>query len=234
MDKEEKISSGSAVLDKLLDGGYEKDILTTIYGPAGSGKTTCCLIAASCISDSKKVIYIDTEGGFSVTRLSQLRKEDYKKVLEKMLFLKPTNFDEQKTIFEKLPRIVNSRIGLIVVDTISSLYRAGFNKDEIHEINRELGKQLSSLTEISRINSIPVLVASQVYSSFDEREKVNMVGGDILKYRSKCLVEFQSFHGSKRKAILRKHRHLPEREIFFEIRDSGFDEIEKEKGFKLF
>ena len=60
-DKERKISAGSFDLNKFLFGGYEKDIITTIYGPGGSGKTNFCLLAA--VSQAKKgnkVIYIDT------------------------------------------------------------------------------------------------------------------------------------------------------------------------------
>jgi len=32
-----RISSGNSVLDELLEGGFETDAITTIYGPAGSG-----------------------------------------------------------------------------------------------------------------------------------------------------------------------------------------------------
>ena len=42
---EEKISSGSETIDELLDGGYNK-VVTTIYGPAASGKTTLAMLAA--------------------------------------------------------------------------------------------------------------------------------------------------------------------------------------------
>lgn len=45
--------------------GYESDIITTIYGPAGSGKTNFSLLAAvSCASKGNKVLFIDTEGDF--------------------------------------------------------------------------------------------------------------------------------------------------------------------------
>jgi len=40
---EEKISSGSEVIDNLLDGGYNK-VVTIIYGPAASGKTTLAFL----------------------------------------------------------------------------------------------------------------------------------------------------------------------------------------------
>ena len=70
-----KIPSGSKILDKLLNGGYEKDIITTIYGPAGSGKTILCMLSAVNMARAKKkIIYIDTENNFSIERLKQIAK----------------------------------------------------------------------------------------------------------------------------------------------------------------
>ena len=61
----EKLPTGSRILDNMLHGGYEKDIITTIYGPAGSGKTNLCLLCAmNTAREGKKVIYIDTENNF--------------------------------------------------------------------------------------------------------------------------------------------------------------------------
>ena len=221
------ISSGFDALDTMLNGGYEKDIITTIYGPAGSGKTTLCLLCLMKIASSgKKVIFIDTEGGFSVERLKQL-SQDYKKIVENILFLKPINFEEQKKSFEKLRKIVNDKIGLIVIDTISMLYRLELGKnEEVYNTNRELGLQLSYLTEIARKKQIPVLITNQVYANFEDKTKINLVGGDILKYGSKCLIELQKAHTNKRKVILRKHRSIADgRGIVFEILGEGLKEI---------
>ena len=61
-----KISAGSYELNKWLYGGYDSEIITTLYGSAGSGKTNFCLLAAvSQAKKGQKVIFIDTEGGFS-------------------------------------------------------------------------------------------------------------------------------------------------------------------------
>jgi len=61
----ERIASGSKILDKMLNGGYETEIITTIYGPSGSGKTNLCILASiNAIRAGKKVIYIDTENNF--------------------------------------------------------------------------------------------------------------------------------------------------------------------------
>jgi DNA repair protein RadB len=237
---ENRINTGSRILDIMLEGGYEKDAITTIYGPAGSGKTVICLLAAMTMSRSgRKVIYVDTEGGFSVERLKQIAKsisQDFRKILDNMVFLKPTSFDEQKKSFEKLKEIVNDRIGLIIVDTIAMLYRIEMGKNEdIHNVNRELASQIAFLTEIARKKNIPILITNQVYADFDEPNKVNIVGGDILKYGSKCLIELQITPNGNRGLILRKHRNLPEKkEIVFKIVEGGIIGTKEGLGFRLF
>lgn len=235
-----KITTGSKVLDVFLDGGYEKDVITTIYGPAGSGKTVLCLLCSINVARAgKKVVYVDSEGGFSLERLMQIASSmgiDYKKALDNIIFLRPVSFAEQKKSFERLKDIVNDKIGIIIVDTIAMLYRLELGKDEdVHEVNRELSRQISYLTEIARNKRIPVLVANQVYTDFDNRDKVNIVGGDILKYGSKCLIELQITPNGNRRVILRKHRSIPEeKEIIFKIVEGGIIEAKESKGFKLF
>ena len=235
-----RIPTGSKVLDEMLYGGYEKDVITTIYGPAGSGKTVLCLLCSINIARSgKKVIYVDSEGGFSIERLRQIASHinwDYKKIMDNIIFLKPTSFEEQKKSFEKLKGLVNDKIGLIVVDTIAFLYRLELGKsEEVYDVNRELGKQISCLTEIARNKNIPVLVTNQVYTDFDAKDRVNIVGGDILKYGSKCLLELQITPNNNRRAVLRKHRSLePEKELVFKIVDGGIIGTSESKGFKLF
>lgn len=227
-----KVPTGSRILDSMLNGGYDCDIVTTIYGPAGSGKTNLVLLCAINVArKGKKVIYIDTEGSFSIDRLRQIAL-DYKKILGKMVFLMPTSFEEQKKDFEKLKDLVNDKIGLVVVDTIGMLYRIELGtSSDIYEVNRELGKQISYLAEIARKRQIPVILTNQVYSSFKEKDKVNIVGGDLLKYGSKCLIELQITPQNNRKAILIKHRSVPqEKEIVFKIVETGILGTKEDKS----
>lgn len=239
-----KISTGSRDLNEWLSGGYDRDIITTFYGPAGSGKTNLCLMAASYVaSRNKKVVYIDTEGGFSTERLSQLITID---IMENIFLLKATNFSEQREAFNKLLDLIREDIGLIVVDSMVMLYRlelgqATQEKDEekVRIINKSLVRQMRILSEIARKKQIPILVTDQVYSQFLSREdfeagkpkSVVMVGGDIMRYWSKCIIELQNLGQNKKKAILRKHRSMPEKELVFMIHNRG---ISKEKRFRLF
>ncbi|MFA6888242.1 MAG: DNA repair and recombination protein RadB [Candidatus Woesearchaeota archaeon] len=225
---EDKVfSAGSAVFDSLLS-GYEGGVLTTLYGPAGTGKTTVCLQASiATIRAGKKVIFVDTEGGFSTIRFQQLVQEPLSPFLEKIFLLKPMSFSDQIKTIGRLKDLVNESIGLVVVDSISMLYRAEIAKQEgIKTVNSELGLQLFYLNTLARKFMIPVLVTSQVYADFEERDKVKMVGGDILKYGSKCLIEIEKYK-TLRKATIIKHRFIAEyKSVLFEIRETGFERVE--------
>jgi DNA repair protein RadB len=233
----EKISAGSFDLNKWLYGGYEKGIITMIAGPPASGKTNFVLLA-SCSQAKKgnKVIFIDTEGGFSSERIRQIVGEEYKEILKNILLLNPTSFNEQKKIFIKLlDKIKKENVGLIVVDGMAMLYRLKLGntvklKDEnkVKEVNREVARQMRVLAEISRKQNIPVLITNQVYHGFLSEEEwkkgikpeANIVGGDLFKYWSKAIIELKNENG-KKKAILLKHRSMPKKEMSFEIRDKG-------------
>lgn len=87
---------------------------------------------------------------------------------------------------------------------------------------------MRALAEIARKQKIPVILTNQVYHDFLSEEdfrkgikrETNIVGGDLLKYWSKCIIELKS-EDRKRKAILLKHRSLPFKELSFEIKDKG-------------
>jgi len=232
-----KISTGSYDFSKWLDGGYEKDVITMIAGPPGSGKTNL-VILASCSQARKgsKVIFVDTEGGFSSERVKQLVEDECEKVLENILLLEPTNFEEQKKSFEKLfIQVKKGHVNLIIIDGMAMLYRLELgdaqkskNSENIKKINREIAKQMRALAEIARKQHIPIIITNQVYGSFLSEEdwkkgvqrETNLVGGDLFKYWSKCIIELKNDRG-KKKAILLKHRSLPVKEMSFEIRDKG-------------
>ncbi len=215
-----KISAGSYDLNKWLYGGYEQGIATVLYGGPGTGKTNFCLLTAvSQAKKNKKVIYIDTEAGFSVERIKQLAKEETDRVLQNILVLKPTTFTEQKKVFETLSRHIKNEVSLIIVDSMTILYRLDFASAREHDIldiqktNTDFVRQMRTLTEIAQKRDLPILVTSQIYK-WEDTTKI--VGGDILAYWGKCLIELVNEHG-KRTAILQKHRHLPLAQLNFQI-----------------
>lgn len=223
----EKVPTGNAALDRFLEGGYEPDVVTTLYGPAGSGKTNLCMIAFSAMQD-KRTIYIDTEGSFSVGRARQLMP-DFKAGMDRLLIMNPVNFGEQKRVFERLAKLANEKIGMIILDSAAMLYRLEVGKTkDISGAGKELGQQLGFLAELARKRKIPVLVTNHIYVDQEDRS-VHMIGGDVLKYSSKCLLELQNIENQPgvRRIIVRKHRSIPEgKEMLFRIVNEGIEEVE--------
>jgi|APSaa5957512576_1039674.scaffolds.fasta_scaffold60719_2 DNA repair protein RadB len=237
-----KIMTGSYDLNEWLEGGYEKGIITLLYGPAASGKSNFAILAACHNSKkNKKIIFIDTEGSFSLDRINQITLGLPEFVLKNIVLLNPTDFKEQKKdILQILKQSQSENIGLIIVDSITMLYRlelAEARKKDlsyIQEVNTHLAEQMKALHEIARKKEIPVLITGQVYNDFLSEEdwlagkqaNTNVVGGDILKYWSKCIIELQN-NNSKKHAIIQKHRSLPVKKLNFEIVNEG---IQKKKG----
>ncbi len=235
--KNGKISTGSFDFNKWLYGGYEKGIITMLAGPPGSGKTNfCILVSCSQAKKKNKVVYIDTEGGFSAERVKQMAGESYEEVLGNILLMEPTDFEEQKKNFLKLLELIKKEsVSLIIIDGMAMHYRLELGdaikvKDDerIRNVNRDLARQMKVLSEISRRYNIPVIITNQVYADFLSREDfekgvekgVNLVGGDLMKYWCKCIIELRN-QGNRKKAVLQKHRSLPVKEMNFEIRNEG-------------
>ncbi len=216
--------------DELI-GDLQTDTITTIYGPPGCGKTTVAFeYIVSCLNSGKKVIYIDTEGGFSPERIKQMDKSAN---LNDIIVFSPKSFEEQhKVILDLNKEIKNSKtIGLVIIDSLVMLYRLKLG-DAPQKINTELGEQLRLLTEVSRSFHIPILVTNQMYVNFETKEK-KMVGGNVIEYWSKTIVEIDKDTEIK-KFILKKHKFKKDgMEKQFEIEEKGVVES-KTRSFGFF
>ena len=80
------------------------------------------------------------------------------------------------------------------------------NDSLVKKVNRDVAKQMSALAEISRNQNIPIIITNQVYHSFLSEEEIrkgvkkemSLVGGDLFKYRSKCIIELKKENGKKK------------------------------------
>lgn len=221
MSTQNKISSGTKIIDVLLEGGYEKKVLSVIYGPPGAGKTTACLMALNYASKGNKTIFIDTEGGFSPERLQQLIP-DTKNIYDNLIIFEPTNFTKQDEILSILDQLVDDQTKMIICDTLTGLYRTErtYEKERKESFNL-LTQHASKLLEIAREKNIPVLITTQVYTNFSN--EIRMIAEDILNYRSKCVIELANENGSRR-AILQKHKYIPKSEKSYVITNEGIVE----------
>ncbi|MCD6381958.1 MAG: DNA repair and recombination protein RadB [Candidatus Aenigmarchaeota archaeon] len=217
--------STKSPLDKILDGGIEHAAVTNVYGEAGSGKSNLALLCTiSVIEQGKKVIFIDTEGGFSFDRFDQLTNGRSHEYLSKVILLEPKNWEEQCKRIDELEKLVTNDVGLIVIDSIVTLYRLVLNDENYPQVNRELSSQYAKLSSIAREKNIPVLVTNQVYSISG---KLELISRTIGKYWAKALIKLEKLdRPNHRLATIVKHRSIPEgKSIEFEITRNGFKEV---------
>ncbi len=227
-----RVSTGITFLDEMLNGGYETDTLTTIYGPAGSGKTNICMIFANSVAKKGKVIYIDTEKGFSLERLSQINPH-YEQIIQNIIFLTPKDFADQQKAIELLDELVSQGADAIIFDSIALLYRLELGKSKyVYETNRSLGVQIQKLSNLANEHNIPILLTTQVYSDFSKENEYKLIGGDLLSHISKTILEV-GFPKVRKPNVrylrLVKHRSLPERKQYFMITDKGVFRYKREK-----
>lgn len=223
----ERLSTSCESIDELLRGGVEKGIITNVYGESGSGKTNFAIqLAAEVTKQGHKVAYVDTEAGFSPERFLQIADEE---ALDNVMIKEPYDFEEQTEVISSLENFVEEEdIKLVVVDSAVSLYRLKVNGDNASEINNELSQQFSDLSNIARKYNIPVVVTNQVYTSFDE-EGLELVGRDVPKYWSKCLIKLSNSDKNVRKLEISKHRSMPEgRSTTFKITNQGLEAVDED------
>ncbi len=179
------VKTGCLELDNLIEGLNEE--INCVYGPASSGKTTLALMASIEVAKNNgKVLFIDTENGFSVERFKQIAGEVYNKLLDRVFVLKANSFDEQsKRVKEAL--MLASKFDLIIVDSMSTHYRKEIHRNT-QKTNRELDKQMKIFSQITRDCKVPVLLTNQVYTNVENSEKT-IVGGNMMKNWSKKLIE---------------------------------------------
>jgi len=208
-------------LDDLLGGGLERGTITKIYGEAGSGKTNLCLQAArECANNAKKIAYIDSEG-VSIERLSQICDKEYnfKKVLDKILFFNPENFENQEKIITDVTKMKD--IDLIVIDTINLFYRI-FLEDDKEAAMRSYLRQMAILQMHARQKNVYVLVVEQVYT--DKNNEIKPFTHRETEHMVKTAVKLEKESIGKRSATIMKHRSEPEGKTrIFSIKKDGLE-----------
>ena len=211
-------------IDSIIGGGIEKGSITQFYGPPGSGKTNITLkMLVQCAKNGKKAVFIDTEGGLSIERMKQISGEDFDDLAGNIIVLEPTNFEEQDEAIKRIEYSLKSGeddVDLVILDSAVALYR--LKEGGQTEINRELSKQMGLLSMIARKYDIAVVVTNHIYSVFDEEGVIEPVGGTILKYWSKIIIELVRDDNGERFAILKRHRSKPDGlKVKFEIVNKG-------------
>lgn len=188
----EKVSTDCGCIDRNLKGGISPGSVTLIYGEPETGKSTLAMqCAINCAIKGYKTLYVDCDNMFSVKRLSQLASGKFEEIANLIILVKPANFKEQTALIERIGEYTAKNFGLIVVDTLNSLYRAKVAEsfEKVFGINRELNRQLAILAQTAKTQKLSVLVTSQVRGVFnDSYTTVAPVATRVLKFWANTII----------------------------------------------
>ncbi|KAJ5166808.1 uncharacterized protein N7482_005589 [Penicillium canariense] len=190
------ISTLDPAMDALLGGGIPTGYVTEVTGESGSGKTQflLSLLLAAQLAERNGLqqcaLYISTEHPLATNRLSQLLEchpylsslpADKAPSLENVISM-PVMMDletQDHVLNYQLPvAIANYNIGLVIIDSITSNYRAEHSSNNILAISTrssELAKLGQLLRNLAAKEDIAIVLANQVSDRF---EPVEGIGAD--------------------------------------------------------
>ncbi len=196
-------------IDNLIGGGFETGIITHIYGEPAGGKTGLCLqLAVNVLRTGKRVIFINTQK-FPSERFTQIAGEDARVLARKMIIFEVTSFEHQTDALREIKKIASEDIGLIVFDSATAFYRLEQAKSYEIFLRRKLVNQVLFLLGLAKKYNLAVLITNQTYENA-ETKQVLPISGHILEQLSAVIVQFTKMGSDLRRAILKKHRSLPE------------------------
>jgi len=226
-----KIPMGINCIDATIGGGILPDTVSLIYGEPETGKTTLAMqCAVNCAIQNFKVLFVDCDNTFYAKRLSQIAKDRFDEVAERIILVKPKDFKEQ-TVFVDQIQNYTTNVGLIIFDTFTSLYGAKVceTSGKDFTVNRELNRQLAILAQIVKIRKIPVIITSQVRSVFnDQSSSVRPVATRVLKFWADNIIALKPTETPQTiKALLEKAREI-QQEItcYIQIGEAGIQDTQ--------
>ncbi len=185
-----EISTGSKCIDAALGGGINLQTVTLIYGEPETGKSTLAMqCAANCALQGSKILYVDCDNTFSAKRLSQICGNRFDFVAERIVLVKPKDFREQTALIDQI-QDYTVNVGLIVIDTFTSLYSAkAAESSKAFSVNRELNRQLALLAQTVKTKKIPLVLTGQVRSIISEENAgVRPVATRVLKFWAENII----------------------------------------------
>jgi len=236
-----RITTGSKSLDNLLGGGVETQAITETYGAFGSGKTQLAHQLSVNVQLppekgglGKTAVYIDCEGTFSPNRIVSMAKAkglDPQTALKNIFVARAFNAEHQMFIVEKLrEQIEEKNIGLIVIDSITSHFRAEYvGRGELAERQQKLNKHLHTLQRLADAFNLAVYITNQVMAdpSVIFGDPTRPVGGHVLGHFSTYRIYLKRSKENIRIARLIDAPNLPESEVAFKITEEGIKDMDE-------
>ncbi len=205
------IPTGVSSLDLILNGGLHTGHLTHAFGEAAAGKTTLALhfVNAACRLDVGTV-YVNSEAESPIERLEQITNKKLDEIENLVTILSPKSFSEQGTLIDDLDLYSREGTRLVVIDTLTRLYRAALEDKTInYAAHRELNIQMGILKGLAKERNMAVMVLNQVRGRMDESRGFEPVARNIMEFYEDYSIRLRVGRGRAERIV---ERLVPEGE----------------------
>ena len=184
----EVISTGSLSLDSSIGvGGIPKGMITELFGPEGSGKTTVALnTSKTVVNNGGRVLYIDVENLLNPQLLKAVLGEDFD--IDGIQIMTPDSAEDAFIMAEA--GIESGEFELIVVDSIGAMAsrkekEVEFDKDTMGQLPKLVGRFIKRNAYDIRTSNIALLILNQVRDNVGSYVKgYKTPGGHQLQHQA--------------------------------------------------
>ena len=170
------VPTGLRALDSRLGGGVQPGCVTEIVGPAGAGKTQLCLGLSAQAAGKMLggVVYVDAEGKFAASRLSEMvsalfpamSSREMQEAVANVYVVQPRTVQELMDALEAAEvKAIDAKACLVIVDSMACLARLEFpggDRDVLVQRNLMVGRAAARLKVLAENLDLAVVVTNQI------------------------------------------------------------------------
>jgi len=230
-----KITTNSKDLDEMIGGGIETNGITESYGRFASGKTQLGFqIAVNTQLPKTKggldgaVLFIDTEGTFRPERIASIAKAaglNADTALDNIMLVRTLTTEQQILTLERADKIIQEKnIKLIIVDSLTSLFRAEFlGRGALGERQQKLNSHIHRLQMLTDKYNIAAYITNQVMDNpgIMFGDPTTPIGGNVLAHAATTRLYMRKSKEEKRIVRLVDSPNMPEGECVIKISPDG-------------
>jgi DNA repair protein RadA len=242
-----RLTSGSKVVDRLIDGGLETQTITEFYGEYGSGKSQIC--HQLCVNVqlppergglNGSALYIDSENTFRAERIVSMAKHlelDPEQVVKNIIYAEAYTSDHQMFLLDNADEVIKmNNVKLVIVDSLTAHFRSEYiGREMLAPRQQRLNKHMHKLIGLARAFNTVAVVTNQVMSKPDVffGNAVHPIGGHIVGHTSHTRIYLRrASRGPIRIARLVSSPYLPEGEEIFKVTGNGIEDASEEEKTK--
>jgi len=202
-------------VNKFFKSNDAKEGITSLWGDFGVGKTTLSLQTANMYAlNKKKVLYIYTKPNLPFKKIRDVFENNLDDVLENILFIHTTKFDDIFNFVFNLEFIIlndlkteESKFNLIVIDSMTDLYRLELNREKKGKnfiLNYKLNQIIANLVNIKQKYDIDILIINELSRRTQEGFTYEVESGsNVMRYWVKNSIKIERTEvANNRKFIL--------------------------------